>query len=183
MNSNFSIWIYYYFFFHFKSSSAKELFDFFSKIFFSLWLERNVARNNYISFNICCLWSLGTLFSNLWRWNSSKNLFWRVKTILFINFIFTYLLIFFLKFNWKLPSGNSCSYRNRVQNCNTQPCPANPTWSSWGAWTTCTITCGGGIKSSMRSCINPDNIGTCSGNNSKIESCNIQPCSGLENDY
>ncbi|XP_060551315.1 coadhesin-like [Ruditapes philippinarum] len=38
--------------------------------------------------------------------------------------------------------------------CITQPC-ANGGWTSWDNWSTCTVTCGGGIRSKSRSCTNP----------------------------
>ncbi|XP_033736371.1 uncharacterized protein LOC117324562 [Pecten maximus] len=41
------------------------------------------------------------------------------------------------------------------QTCNTHNCPIDGGWTSWGSWTTCTVTCGGGSQERVRSCTNP----------------------------
>ncbi|XP_062608445.1 coadhesin-like [Saccostrea cucullata] len=68
--------------------------------------------------------------------------------------------------------------------CNTQGCPAvDGGWSSWGEWSTCSLTCGSGGKSRERSCTNPSpqNGGTdCSGESEETVPCNIQGCPAVD---
>ncbi|XP_061186916.1 coadhesin-like [Saccostrea echinata] len=81
-------------------------------------------------------------------------------------------------------SGSSVSTDRR--SCNTQGCPVNGGWSSYGAytaWTPCSASCGGGTRSrsQTRTCSNPApaNGGkSCSGSSTKTEtqSCNTQHC-------
>lgn len=73
-----------------------------------------------------------------------------------------------------------------TQSCNTQCCPVNGGWSSWGAWSgweSCSTNCGGGIQSRTRTriCTNPSpscSGAGCAGSNSETEtqSCNTQSC-------
>ena len=53
-------------------------------------------------------------------------------------------------------------------------------WSQFGNWSECSKTCGGGKKTSKRKIIT-EAIGggkDCDGDNTKVESCNEQPCPG-----
>lgn len=57
----------------------------------------------------------------------------------------------------------------------------NGGWSRWQSQSTCSVTCGGGIKSSTRTCNSPSpaNGGLfCSGLSTKIEPCNTNSCPG-----
>lgn len=57
----------------------------------------------------------------------------------------------------------------------------NGGWSRWQTQSMCSVTCGGGIKSSKRTCNNPSpaNGGLfCSGLSTKIEPCNAHSCPG-----
>jgi len=61
-------------------------------------------------------------------------------------------------------------------------CTVNGGYSSWGSWTSCTKTCGGGTKSRYRSCTNPKpaNGGKpCSGSSIEKPSCNTNGCPGI----
>ena len=52
-------------------------------------------------------------------------------------------------------------------------------WTSWSSWTSCNVTCGGGVKSRSRSCTNPkpSNGGAvCSGSTTQNLQCNGQLC-------
>ena len=52
-------------------------------------------------------------------------------------------------------------------------------WSSYGDWSQCSATCGGGTKTAERTIIQQGAHGgkECNGTALKIEKCNDQPCS------
>ena len=56
----------------------------------------------------------------------------------------------------------------------------NCVWSPFGNWSKCSKTCGGGEKVAERNIITEAKVGgkDCEGSNTKIESCNKQPCPG-----
>ena len=55
----------------------------------------------------------------------------------------------------------------------------NCEWGSWSSFSTCTKTCGGGIKYRSRSkSVSEKDGGTCSGGTTEEESCNTQNCPG-----
>ena len=57
----------------------------------------------------------------------------------------------------------------------------NGGWSSWGTWSSCSATCGGGQHERTRSCSNPtpSNGGNeCSGNSIQSDDCNTHACPG-----
>ncbi|XP_078342697.1 uncharacterized protein LOC144628471 isoform X5 [Oculina patagonica] len=71
--------------------------------------------------------------------------------------------------------GNS----SQSQSCNTNGCPVNGGWSNWGVWGSCSLTCGGGIQTRMRTCTNPPPTSSgvdCQGNSSQSQSCNTNEC-------
>ncbi|XP_062577641.1 papilin-like [Saccostrea cucullata] len=85
--------------------------------------------------------------------------------------------------------GKSCNgsgMNTESKSCNSNPCPVNGNWTSFGSftdWTSCNVTCGGGITSRQqnRSCTNPIPAyegKSCSGESVKIErkTCNTKPC-------
>lgn len=49
-------------------------------------------------------------------------------------------------------------------------------WSDWGAWDQCTVDCGGGQQSRIRTCEN----GNCVGSGKMTRACNTQPCKGKQ---
>lgn len=56
---------------------------------------------------------------------------------------------------------------------------ANGAWSSYGSYTSCTLTCGGGTQYRTRTCTNPSPSGggsSCSGSDTQSVSCNSDPC-------
>ncbi|XP_020613183.1 mucin-like protein [Orbicella faveolata] len=68
-----------------------------------------------------------------------------------------------------------------TQACNTNKCPVNGGWSNWGAWSSCSVTCGGGVQRRSRPCTNPPtrNGGVdCQGNNLHSQACHINGCPG-----
>jgi hypothetical protein len=55
-------------------------------------------------------------------------------------------------------------------------------WSAWGAWSSCSETCGSGILTRYRSCSNPapaNGGSNCQGNNDETTSCLTTPCQGI----
>lgn len=51
-------------------------------------------------------------------------------------------------------------------------------WGEWSAPTECSRTCGGGVSSQTRQCLNVDTYGRslCQGGDTKYFSCNTQVC-------
>ncbi|KAL3885340.1 hypothetical protein ACJMK2_025411, partial [Sinanodonta woodiana] len=52
-------------------------------------------------------------------------------------------------------------------------------WSTWTLWSSCSKTCGPGIKERNRLCNNPNpayNGSTCHGNDNEISKCNVTFC-------
>ena len=59
--------------------------------------------------------------------------------------------------------------------------PVNGNWGAWRPWSTCTKTCGGGVKRRTRTCSNPapKNGGrACTGSSAESQTCNTLPCEG-----
>ena len=62
--------------------------------------------------------------------------------------------------------------------------PVDGNWGAYGAWSTCTATCGGGTRMRVRSCDDPgpSNGGRkCPGSSAEIEDCGTQSCAGKLN--
>ncbi|OWF44661.1 SCO-spondin-like [Mizuhopecten yessoensis] len=76
--------------------------------------------------------------------------------------------------------GQSCSGSSSVtKSCTKSACPVDGNWASWGSWTSCTNTCGGGTKTRTRTCSNPARANggaDCAGSGSDQTSCNTQSC-------
>ena len=56
-------------------------------------------------------------------------------------------------------------------------------WSAWETWNACSITCGGGSQTRMRSCTSPSpaNGGLdCEGASSQTQACNDVGCPGKQ---
>lgn len=49
--------------------------------------------------------------------------------------------------------GNGCQERSEVQNCNEDPCPVDCVLGSFGVWSGCTHSCGGGMRTRKREVI------------------------------
>ena len=62
----------------------------------------------------------------------------------------------------------------------TQACP---TWSIWGLFDDCSMTCGGGSQTRTRTCLNgePGDIGCDVGATDDVSSCNQQACPAWAN--
>ncbi|XP_053387583.1 uncharacterized protein LOC128551141 [Mercenaria mercenaria] len=58
----------------------------------------------------------------------------------------------------------------------------NGDWTSWGDWGACSVTCGIGITTRIRTCSNPrpSTMGQyCEGNSEQVQICNDNACSGI----
>ena len=63
--------------------------------------------------------------------------------------------------------------------CNTECCPVDGTWSTWGDWSNCSAECNSGIRRRSRTCDSPSpscNGQKCPGPGVEFEQCNIEPC-------
>lgn len=59
--------------------------------------------------------------------------------------------------------------------------PVNGVWGSWSGWSTCSATCGTGLRNRKRYCDNPtpeDGGNYCTGTNNEYETCSKVSCSG-----
>ena len=59
----------------------------------------------------------------------------------------------------------------------------NGDWSSWGDWSSCSVSCGGGTQTRSRTCSNPSATyggSDCSGSTSDSQSCNTDSCGPYE---
>ncbi|XP_071607418.1 hemicentin-1 isoform X3 [Heliangelus exortis] len=67
----------------------------------------------------------------------------------------------------------------QMQVCNKRHCPVDGKWATWGSWSSCTLSCGGGSRQRMRRCSDPvPQFGghRCEGNDIQIDFCNNNPC-------
>ena len=62
--------------------------------------------------------------------------------------------------------------------CNTGGCPVNCQWGSYGDWSSCSVSCGGGEKSRTRPVVTPASNGgqDCEGESTEYEACNTGAC-------
>ncbi|XP_068700145.1 uncharacterized protein [Montipora foliosa] len=65
--------------------------------------------------------------------------------------------------------------------CFERSCPLDGSYNDWSAWTTCSMSCGGGVKFRHRNCTNPPPMHggrDCSliGPSTESDSCNSEPC-------
>ncbi|XP_032992728.1 cartilage intermediate layer protein 2 [Lacerta agilis] len=59
--------------------------------------------------------------------------------------------------------------------CSNEPC-REPHWSSWGAWSPCSKTCGGGGKRVRRRSCPKSKLIRCAGRPSEVQKCSLSPC-------
>uniref|UniRef100_A0AAQ6AKF2 Thrombospondin 2b n=1 Tax=Amphiprion ocellaris TaxID=80972 RepID=A0AAQ6AKF2_AMPOC len=76
--------------------------------------------------------------------------------------------------------GKGCTGSTKeTQPCNNTLCPIAGGWTTWTEWSLCSDSCGGGLMSRQRECLNPapQNGGKpCAGDAVDYEACNKQPC-------
>lgn len=60
-------------------------------------------------------------------------------------------------------------------------CVVDGRWTRWGDWEQCSLTCGGGVQVSRRSCTDPAPAfegANCEGDSLRSRSCNEEECPG-----
>ncbi|XP_029450146.1 thrombospondin-2 [Rhinatrema bivittatum] len=76
--------------------------------------------------------------------------------------------------------GKNCQGAGReTKQCEGAPCPINGKWGPWSPWSTCTVTCGGGMRERSRLCNSPKpqhGGRKCTGDMKEIGICNKQDC-------
>jgi len=72
--------------------------------------------------------------------------------------------------------GNACGIPKQEQPCNAQPCPVDCNVGKWGAWTTCSTTCGGGKQSRSRTVVSAVAGGALCPASSEQRNCNSGAC-------
>ncbi|KAM4722858.1 hemicentin-1 [Rhinophrynus dorsalis] len=76
--------------------------------------------------------------------------------------------------------GSFCDGQDtQMQICSDRHCPTDGKWSAWGSWTSCSLSCGGGLRQRTRACSNPapqHGGHKCEGNEIENEVCNSDLC-------
>lgn len=73
--------------------------------------------------------------------------------------------------------GAACPALTQTQSCNEQPCPVNCEVSNWAEWSVCSVTCGGGEQTRIRTVItSPENGGAACPVLEETQPCNTQAC-------
>merc|ERR1719305_2049737 len=78
--------------------------------------------------------------------------------------------------------GNDCAgldggSTTKTESCKIKECPIDGTWSQYGAWSSCSATCGPGTQTKTRTCDGKAHGGNdCVGSASKVGNCNLGSC-------
>ncbi|XP_061188560.1 adhesion G protein-coupled receptor B1-like [Saccostrea echinata] len=74
--------------------------------------------------------------------------------------------------------GSPCTDNlSESKNCTQTPCAVDGILTTWGIWTPCSVTCGGGSQVRSRACINPRHGGrSCIGPLYEMHNCKMSPC-------
>uniref|UniRef100_H0WC62 Hemicentin-1 n=1 Tax=Cavia porcellus TaxID=10141 RepID=H0WC62_CAVPO len=76
--------------------------------------------------------------------------------------------------------GSYCSGpETQMQVCNERHCPVDGKWTTWGSWSACSVSCGGGARQRTRDCSDPvPQYGgsECEGSDIQSDFCNSDPC-------
>ena len=54
----------------------------------------------------------------------------------------------------------------------------NASWSDYGEWSSCSVSCDLGLRTRRRSCDRPAGVQQCEGESVETEPCNTGPCRG-----
>ncbi|XP_048772936.2 hemicentin-1-like isoform X2 [Ostrea edulis] len=68
----------------------------------------------------------------------------------------------------------------QLKTCRVQQCAVDGMWGQWNHWTSCSQSCGGGVRSRLRRCDSPAPMyggSSCSGRDIQRDYCNPDPCS------
>ena len=61
--------------------------------------------------------------------------------------------------------------------CSEPPAPVDGVWGDWSSWTSCSLSCGGGVQTATRKCVPPVYGGApCAGDSVRSRSCNTDVC-------
>ncbi|XP_069128273.1 SCO-spondin-like isoform X2 [Argopecten irradians] len=72
---------------------------------------------------------------------------------------------------------NCTGEETQERDCNTHNCPVDGEWDLWSNWTSCNVSCGGGMTWRTRDCVEPLYGGApCNGTNMETDDCNIHEC-------
>ncbi|XP_053377847.1 SCO-spondin-like isoform X2 [Mercenaria mercenaria] len=79
------------------------------------------------------------------------------------------------------PHGNNCTSgpAQDIAECNPELCPVDGTFSEWSTWTSCSASCGGGVRFHTRKCEFPKDTphgNNCTGAESEQGACNTTLC-------
>ncbi|KAL8598953.1 hypothetical protein ACOMHN_006763 [Nucella lapillus] len=70
------------------------------------------------------------------------------------------------------------------ENINLVCSPVDYQWGQWGAWSTCSVTCGEGERSRTRPCVDSvsktENDTQCTGNRQETQRCNLTTCAAYQ---
>ena len=87
--------------------------------------------------------------------------------------------------NCSAVEGDSCAGSlMQVKVCYRKYCKVNGGWSSWSAWTECSLTCGIGVQEKLRFCTNPKPQGggdLCHGKDVTVRPCIVTRCAYQSN--
>ncbi|XP_052212308.1 SCO-spondin-like isoform X4 [Dreissena polymorpha] len=76
-------------------------------------------------------------------------------------------------------NGSLCAGKNiDIELCNSNTCSVDGGWSSWYPWSECSITCGNGTATRVRTCNNPKPVAGgafCDGEYEEFKNCSINP--------
>ncbi len=75
--------------------------------------------------------------------------------------------------------GDECSGETRkLQDCIMPDCPGDVSYTSWSAWSACSVSCSNGVQTKTRYCSTGDG---CAGSAQETKECLLPPCPGKIN--
>uniref|UniRef100_A0A7M5US14 Hemicentin-1 n=1 Tax=Clytia hemisphaerica TaxID=252671 RepID=A0A7M5US14_9CNID len=78
----------------------------------------------------------------------------------------------------KKHGGKDCVGEDKEEKkCELEACLPEPYWAQWGAWSSCSNSCGKGTQTRARICMkDPRQVTTCVGAPTQTQSCQLKPC-------